>query len=786
MSILKLSTTWRLFLITVFISAMLAAIPGCERLGKFGTGNRPNVLLITLDTTRADRLGCYGYQSIETPVMDRLAREGVRFERTYASSPITLPNHASILTGTHTLFHGARNNGTYQVDPSITTAAEMYSVKGYTAAAFIASFPLLARFGLDQGFKVYDDRIEEGKEKRTFLFQERRASDVNKAVMRWLNKKPEGPLFVWVHYFDPHFSYEPPSPFKEKYFFSPYDGEIAYTDSQIGELVEAFRNRGLLDNTIVAITADHGESLGEHNEKTHAILIYYGTVRVPLILWYPKVLPAGKVVVDTVRSIDILPTLLDYSGIPIHEDIQGVSLRPLIEGKRESLDLVAYTETLAPYLHFYWSPLEGIRTGGYLYIKADPEELYNLNQDSMEVHDLSATEPKKLAQMRAIFKKEKTGIINPNELKSEVKLDAETQERLRALGYIFGSTVEPKSNEKLKNPRFMVQILEAYNKGQSALAAEHYEKAIEIFDGILEKEPNFGRAVLEKGLAYFRLKKYEKAIENYNRAEEMLPGTAELYFGRARCYAMLENIEEAEKDYLKVLAIDSTKSTAYIMLSKIKFRQKDIKAGHKLLLKAVEANHKSEMAHFELARFYRIIGKIDEAKNEFLLAKNSNPNFPLAPYWLGKLHREAGEIEYAIANLEEAIRRSPKFVQAHALLAQIYIDQDSLNRAEAHLDIALALDPNSDAAHFSRGNLLVKKGKMGEAFVEFRKAVELNPKNALAHKNLGSCYAILGVPEKAIEHYRLSLELMPRQAQAEKIRAAIKDLEQTITAVKKK
>lgn len=763
------------------ILILVLAHSGCERVRSLLPGKRPNVLLITLDTTRADHLGCYGYQDIKTPTLDRLAEEGVRFTKVYAAAPITLPSHASILTGTYPIYHGARNNATYRVDDSITTAAEIFKSKGYQTAAFIASFPLLGRFGLRQGFDVYDDRIEEGKEKKAHLFQERRAEDVNKAALQWLDRRPSGPFFMWVHYFDPHFSYEPPSPFREEYFFHPYDGEIAYTDSQIGKLLEALQEQGILDNTIVAITADHGESLGEHNEKTHAILIYYGTVQVPLILWAPKYLPAQTVIQDMVRTIDILPTLLDLVRIRPLPEIQGVSLRPLIENKTKSLNLVAYTETLAPYLHFNWSSLEGVRTNDYSYIKAEPEELYQVTEDPKETQDLSEKDSKKLAQLREILEQEKTRLVNPKPPDATVKLDTETEERLRALGYIFGTTKPPEPGAKLPNPRFKVEMLEQFFRADTFLVFEEYEKALKAFEQILEKDPNFGRAYLEKGLAYFKLHDYPKAIESFNRAEEMLPEQAELYFNRAQCYLAQnqKDTQKAEADFSRGLSLDPTNSMAYIILSRIRFREKKFQEGFELLLKAVEANPKSERAHFELGSFYRTHGKFLEAKNEFLQAKNANPNFAPGAFELGKLQYQTGEMDAAFENLQETLVRDPKMVAAHALLAQIYLDKDSPEKAQAHLDIALALSPNSSAAHFTQGNLLVKKGDLKAALPEFEKTVELNPRHALAHKNLGALYAIQGDALKAIEHYRRSLELLPNQPNADKIQAAIKDLEES-------
>jgi arylsulfatase A-like enzyme/Tfp pilus assembly protein PilF len=761
------------------ILILVLAGSGCERVRTLLSGKRPNVLIITMDTTRADHLGCYGYQNIKTPALDRLAQEGVRFEKVYATAPITLPSHASIMTGTYPIYHGARNNATYRVDDSITTAAEIFKRKGYQTAAFIAAFPLLGRFGLRQGFDVYDDRIEEGKEKRAHLFQERRADDQSKLAVQWLEHRPPGPFFMWVHYFDPHFAYEPPSPFREEYFFHPYDGEIAFVDSQIGRLLEALRQEGILDDTLVVVTADHGESLGEHEEKTHAMLIYYGTIQVPLILRFPKQFPAKTVVSDMVRSIDILPTLLDYVGIPAIPQIQGVSLRPLIAGKKKSLDLVAYTETMAPYLHFNWSLLEGLRTTEYSYIKADPEELYQVNQDPKELHDLSGTDPKKLAQLRTTLDQLKPTLVNPKPPDAAIKMDTETEDRLRALGYIQGSAKPPQPGAKLPNPRFKVAMLEQFFAADSLLAAEQYERSLTAFDQIIAQDPSFGRAYLEKGMAYFKLHEYEKAIENYNRAEELLPDQTELYLNRAQSRLALDQTDTAKAvaDLYQGLKLDPTNSQAYVTLAHIKFMEKKPKEGFDLLLKAVKANPKSEKAHFELGSFYRLLGKFVEAKNEFLQSKNANPDFAPAAFELARLQYQTGEGEAAMQNLQEALNRDPKMVQAHALLAQIFLDKDQPDKAQAHLDIALALNPNSATAHFTQGNILVKKSNLKGAMVEFEKTVELSPNHALAHKNLGALYAISGDAPKALEHYRLSLQLMPKQPNVDKIKAAIEDLE---------
>jgi len=286
-----------------------------------------NVLLVTLDTTRADRIGCYGYQEARTPNLDYLASNGVLFLNAYCQVPLTCPSHCSILTGTYPVYHQVRNNGTYYLSPELKTLAEALKEKGLKTAAFVSSFTVDSRFGLDQGFDIYSDQFSPDQTFKA-LNSERKAEKAFAPFSRWLEDNIAGPFFAWVHFFDPHLPYDPPSPYREQFLDEPYDGEIAYMDVYIGKIVDRLREYNLLQHTLIILAGDHGEAFGEKQEKGHGVFVYESTMRVPLIFFSEQSLPKGKVVNSRVRLIDLMPSILDMLDVPQPEDIQGTSLLP--------------------------------------------------------------------------------------------------------------------------------------------------------------------------------------------------------------------------------------------------------------------------------------------------------------------------------------------------------------------------------------------------------------------------------------------------------------------------
>jgi arylsulfatase A-like enzyme len=330
-----------------------------------------NVLLITLDTTRADHLGCYGYKPAKTPNLDRLAQEGVRFTRAYCPAPLTLPSHASIMTGLYPVTHGVRNNG-HDLPSGIRTLAEILKGRGYSTAAFVSFFSVDSRFGLDRGFDVYDDTFRSESPFKT-QNAERRAEETFAGFSRWLETNGKNRFFGWVHYYDPHLPYDPPSPYKEEFDGDPYDGEIAYMDRYVGAVLDRLKEQGVLERTIVVIAGDHGEGLGDKVELGHGIFLYEETLRVPFILHNPAVFPRSQLIESQVRLVDVAPTILETIGLKNEAaGMAGQSLLAWLRGKSRK-DLDSLVETFYPRENFGWSELaDWFRGAGNIFSPRGP------------------------------------------------------------------------------------------------------------------------------------------------------------------------------------------------------------------------------------------------------------------------------------------------------------------------------------------------------------------------------------------------------------------------------
>lgn len=414
---------------------------------------KPNIIFISIDTLRADRLACYGYKNIQTPHIDSIAEKGVLFYQAICQVPITLPSHASIFTGLNPTSHNIRENGTFRLDDSETTLAQILKEEGYRTSAFIGGFPLDSRFGLDKGFDFYDDDLSDRKDQETIrgkiLWQghkvssfERKAISVVESAIKWLSSNKESNFFLFIHLFDPHTSYSPPDPFKKMYQHQPYDGEVAYVDYCLGELFKKLEKWKILKDALIVITSDHGESLGEHGYWGHGKKLFEPSLRIPLVISFPSKIPQGKVVPNLVRSIDIMPTVLELLDKDVEIDIQGVSLLPLISGEK-NLSLASYGETFFPRLRFGEEELRSYRTDRWKYIrfiednKIIKEELFDLKNDPGESKDFAKREESKVKELAflldRIIESDRKLAVNKNTF---FAMDEETRKKLKSLGYI--------------------------------------------------------------------------------------------------------------------------------------------------------------------------------------------------------------------------------------------------------------------------------------------------------------------------------------------------------------
>jgi arylsulfatase A-like enzyme/Tfp pilus assembly protein PilF len=637
----------------------------------FGACAEPplDVLLITLDTTRADHLGCYGYERIETPHIDRLAAEGVLYERCYTPVPITLPSHLSILTGTYPAYHGVRENAGFYVAPELTTLAEVLKREGYSTAAFVGAYPLDSQTGLDQGFDLYDDNypssLEEGKHPLLAgFFDERPAADVVLPALGWLDEQ-NGPFFLWAHFFDPHQPQIPPSPYRERYADSLYDGEIAAVDEAIGRLLARLEERGSLDRTLVVLTADHGEGLGDHGELTHALLLYSTTVRVPLIVRHPRG-PAGVRVGAPVATVDILPTILGQLGLEAPEAVQGHPL-PRSDGEGGPRRKIL-SETLYGALMHGWSPLDRLTVDDWMLVHGPVPRLYHLADDPGELRDLAGEEPERLAALRRLLVERKRQLAAGGVAAPEDAVSPEKRARLAALGYL-GSA--PADLEALEN--------------STGLPDPH--QAIAAF-----REMNEGKRLTEAGQPALAA----AVLEHAKRTDPTNPFLLQYL---AMAYQQLGDASSMRAELDHLLEVAPEHLAGRLLLADLLQTEGDAAGAIRALERAVDLDPKNQATHLLLAHRLEDAGRDAEAAEIYRALLELTPDHTLARNGYATLSYRQGRVDEAVAELERVLRSQPFFAPAHLNLAVIRHDQGRIEDSERRVRRALELRPAYGLAH---------------------------------------------------------------------------------------
>jgi tetratricopeptide (TPR) repeat protein len=708
-------------IIVIVISLVSAQSAGA--MGNRGREPKYNLLLITIDTLRADHLGCYGYHQVKTPSIDGLAKEGVLFSKAFTPVPITLPSHVTIMTGLYPIQHGIRNNGNFILGPDFTTLAEVMKAQGYRTGACIGAFVLDSLFGLDQGFDFYDDSLPKEGAAATLLENERKAEAVTQAGLNWIEKNKAAPFFLWLHYFDPHAIYLPPSPFKEEYKGHLYDGEIAYTDSCIGDLFQGMENLGLMDRTIIILTSDHGEGLGEHGEPTHAIFIYDSTLQIPLIIRDPRgVLPSEKINA-LVSTLDILPTILDLFDLSskeiIHVKLEGKSLLPLIMKKVNSLHNEILCESLYPELNFGWSRIEGIRTSDWKYVSAPRPELYHLAEDPKEAKNIF-TQTNKIWQEKLTSLKAALG----PEKESRVSLDDEVKQRLESLGYVW--TAKTEYSEERPDPKDMIHIMEGIDRGISYIYLGFYDQARKEFQNILEVNP-------ENASALFYLASIEERIGN---------------------------LEEAERIFKRLLTISPNYLDVHNHLGVIYHKKGKLDLALKEFELALDQAEYSEV-YYNLSVVYRLKGHPDKAVKAAQMAIDLDPGYADAINQLGQLAFDHGALGEALEYFQQALRIEPKHLEASNNLGVLYHRQGLGDEAIKAFEKVLSIDPNSAEAYNNLGSIYLTRGLYDQAEGAFKQAIRLKPDYLEGIINLGTALFHKGDYTNAIDYYQQAIELEP-------------------------
>jgi arylsulfatase A-like enzyme/Flp pilus assembly protein TadD len=716
--------TWRrnpcwLALATICLAGLVACSrdkpEGLSDGGGFMTTDRPSILLITLDTTRADHLEPYGAKDSVTPALAGLADEGIVFEQAVAVAPVTAPAHASLLTGLYPRRHGLRDNLTHHLGDDIPTLAEWLATAGYRTAAFVSAVVLDHRYGLDQGFEVYDADLRPvfaRREKR--MTTERPAAETADRALAWLDTlDADVPFFLWVHFYDPHFPYSPPSPWAEEFPERPYDGEIAYMDSQVARLLQHPRAVG--NDIVVAAIGDHGEGLGEHGEKEHGLLVYESTLRVPWILKLPSG-PAGVRVSAPISQVDLVPTIAELVNIDSEstdfEALEGRSLLPLLRGDDWTAERLLFAEAELPFFTYGWSRLQTIRQGSLKYIAAPAEELYDLEHDPGESHNLAGD---RSADVQRLAKEIEVRAAQGNVPVSRMRVDAETAKQLRALGYAAGDPGRPEG-EGQGNPVELIAVHEELQAIPELMDRGQFAEAVRRVRDTLARDPDNLAAlkVLSRGLA--KLGRLDEAAEVAAKASTVAPWSAQALQVEA-------DIEHSRGHYERAL---------------------------ELIDRCLEMDARFLDARLDRSRYLVALGRRDEAIEEIEpLIKEFPDNAWVALRYAQLVELPAGNFRAAAGRLREVLSRDPYFVEAWLLLGRVLTSEGRMSDAVAvyreaieyradHADLqsrlalllAQAGDPAAETAlqeairsspavradlHVALGQLLVKGGRREEA-----------------------------------------------------------------------
>lgn len=637
-----------------------------------------NVLFVTLDTTRADHLGVYGYKGVKTTHLDAFARESFVFEDAISQVPLTLPSHASMMTGRLSIGHGVRDNSGFFLDPKETTLAEVFKRAGYATSAFVSAFVLDSRWQLNQGFDVYFDHFNLAP------FQDispqdiqRRGEETEMEVSHWLDENNRRKFFTWVHFYDPHEPYDPPEPYRTEYAAKPYDGEIAYTDHVFGKLMNKLNDLGLMDRTIIVVAGDHGEGLGEHGEATHAMFLYNSTLHVPLIIHVPD---GGKGRVRGVVSlIDLAPTLIELAGLPPVKEGQGESLLPRMNGTEERSGR-AFSESLYAEIHYGWSPLEAITTDDYKYIKAPRSELYDRETDRSETENVIAGKPFFAKNLDTELQDMLVRCAGKN-LKGPQKMDPDTEEKLRALGYI-GATAESTPESRQIDPKDKIDLAARIQVAFTALENHKFDLAMEQVRTVLRDEPKMVDAHFVAGVAAIGLNQLDTGIDELLKTVALRPNHTYAKYNLGYTYEIKGDLKQAEYWYLKVLE-------------------------H-------EPNHLFSI--IKLAHIYRQENQTDRARVYFLKA--------IAFY------------ERAL----EAARDDKAKSALYSTVGELFFGAGDLSRAESNFQSAIVLTPGRDSLHYSLAQIYEARRDFPAAVEAYRQEIHVNPKDFKSYNNLGLIY----------------------------------------------
>jgi len=656
------------------------------------------LILISVDTLRADHLPSYGYGAVRTPAIDALAAGGVVFENAYAHAPQTLPSHASILSGRLPFEHGVRDNVGFTVPAGETLLPAMIRPAGYVSGGFVSAYVLRAETGIGKGFDLFDARLPPSSPEIAIGELQRAGAETLAVADRWLDSLHSPRFFLFFHIYEPHTPYTPPARFKE---YSPYDGEIAAADEIVGQLVASLKRRGLYDDALVMVLSDHGEGLGDHGEQEHGLFLYRETIRVPLIVRLPRDQSAGRRIATPVQHIDLVPTILDWLGLPAQPRLRGRSLRPLFTGGTIP-ETGLYAEALYSRYHFGWSELYALTDSRYSFIRAPRDELYDVQHDPAERENLAAQrESTRLAMRSAI-----DGLLAGVPIQAPGDVDADARERLRALGYVGSSPLAlGAAATELPDPKDKVRVLERYRGAIALVRRGNFDDALSNLRAIVAENPGMADVWSEIGGLELRLGRPEAALAAFKHLVDAAPHDPAALISVADTLVKLGRLDEARAQ--ATLAADT------IPAGDTRWRAK----AHQTLAMIALARHDESGARAEA----KLVGDIDSTVpmpeyvegliryngNQFAsavpllqqaLQKNASSTIqiPELRYYLGDALARQDRYAEAEPILLDEVRLFPHDLRARAGLAMLYRATGRATEADRQIDAIERLAPGGE------------------------------------------------------------------------------------------
>jgi tetratricopeptide (TPR) repeat protein len=670
------------------------------------------IILISVDTLRADHLSCYGYRDLETRHIDAIAQIGTLFQEVNSQVPLTLPSHVSLLTSTYPFSNGVEDHAE-PLAPGAVTLGTVLKSRGYRTAAFVGGFVLDRRFGLDQGFEVYDSPFDlRGQEGIDPSDLKRPAEEVSRAAMRWLDGNSHSPFFVFVHFFDLHTPYILTPAMRTRFPRRGYDAELSYVNDTLGEFWDFLARKGLVEKALIVFLSDHGESLGEHRENTHGYFIYQSTLRVPLIIHWPAwTKPFPPKVVQPVSLLDVAPTVLQFLGIPRPAQFQGRSLVELLRPNSTFPPAEIYSESLYAHYHYGCSSLRSLRVGNYKYIEAPEREFYDLAHDPGETRNLYASQ-----QSLALSYRERLSALrsrfHPKDQTQARAIDPGLVERLASLGYVAATGSHPSDPDSGPDPK---DRLMDYAETHRAIALAYSGKLKEsaaMLESVLRRSPDLVDTRNILGLLQQKMGQHEQAAGNFQKVLERDPLNLMAHYNAGVSYFKLNQLDPARKELEVALAIASSSGATMDQVT--------------------------TPAEELLGRIWLEKKDYQRARRQFAQLLAAEPRNYLAQYGLGWIALQEGKLDEALRHLEAAREIQPQVAPVHTSLGTAYYQKGEVNRAQDEFAKAVELDPNSASAHYNLGLLLQKRRQPEEAAREFRRALALDPAFQPAREALAS------------------------------------------------